>query len=69
MKLFKDYTFHWWQFGLLKIALIALGILIGSYWAEYFKSSTVITALWLAFILPAIYLMGVALKQSSAADK
>ncbi len=36
MTLFRDYTFHWWQFSLLKLCILALGILVGSYWHEYF---------------------------------
>jgi len=33
---FKTYTVTWWQVGLLKVSLIALGILIGSTWHEFF---------------------------------
>ena len=33
---FKTYTVTWWQVGLLKVSLIALGILIGSTWYEFF---------------------------------
>jgi len=56
MKIFKDFTFHWWQLSLLKISILALGILAGSYWHEYFHNGGMITLLWAVFILPAVYL-------------
>lgn len=32
----KNYTFTWWQIGLFKLALLSLGIAIGSYYQETF---------------------------------
>ena len=63
MKYFKDYTLSWWQFGLMKISLIALGILIGCTWPAVFGGAWVIALLWGAFAVPAIYLAAVSLKQ------
>ena len=37
MHIFKDFTFKWWQAGIFKIALLSLGIVIGSTWPEFFK--------------------------------
>ena len=31
MNIFRNYTLTWWQVGLLKLALLSLGIAIGSY--------------------------------------
>jgi hypothetical protein len=36
MTLFKSYTYRWWQIGLFKLALLAIGIAIGAYWQEIF---------------------------------
>lgn len=40
MKLFRTYTFKWWQVSLFKIHLISLGILGGIYFTEFFKQAT-----------------------------
>jgi putative Mn2+ efflux pump MntP len=37
MIIFHNYTFTWWQMGLFKVCLLALGILIGSQCAERFQ--------------------------------
>jgi hypothetical protein len=64
MTFFRDFTFHWWQFGLIKISLIAVGILLGSYWAAFFRRKKITLLLWLAFLVPAIYSAFVALRQA-----
>ena len=63
MTIFKDYTFCWWQLSLLKLSILALGILAGSYWHEYFHGGSMITLLWAVFILPAVYLLAVTFKK------
>ena len=40
MNIFKDFTFEWWQAGIFKVALLSLGIIIGSMWPELFKGLT-----------------------------
>lgn len=60
---FKDYSFAWWQLGLLKISMIAVGILLGVYLANWFSANSVVILLWIIFILPVIYLAVVGLKQ------
>ncbi len=37
MHIFKDFTFKWWQAGIFKIALLSLGVVIGSTWPELFR--------------------------------
>jgi hypothetical protein len=64
MTYFKDYTFHWWEFGLLKISLLALGILAGSYWAGFFSAKNINLMLWAIFFIPAVYLVIAAFKQA-----
>ncbi len=36
MNLFKTFTLRWWQTGLFKWGLLALGIAIGTYWHDIF---------------------------------
>ena len=38
MKLFKEFILKWWQAGLFKLGLLALGIAIGAFWHEYFHN-------------------------------
>jgi hypothetical protein len=48
---FRTYTVTWWQVGLVKVSLIALGILIGSAWHEFFGRW--IAIVWTVFLLTA----------------
>jgi hypothetical protein len=36
MNIFRNYTLTWWQIGIFKLALLSLGVAIGSYWANTF---------------------------------
>ena len=36
MKFFKSYTFDWWQVGIFKLALLLIGIIIGSFFYSFF---------------------------------
>jgi hypothetical protein len=36
MDIFRNYTFTWWQVGLLKLALLLLGVAIGAYFQAAF---------------------------------
>jgi len=54
MRIFKSFTFKWWEAGLFKIALVSFGIIIGSTWPSIFKRwRSVFLA---AYILPGLYL-------------
>ena len=35
MRIFKSYTYTWWQIGVFKLALLSIGVLIGSYWSGF----------------------------------
>lgn len=53
MKIFKNWTFKFWEVGFIKICLISLGIILGLYF-----SSALIGLLWLwwvLFIVTAVY--------------
>lgn len=36
MKLFHSITLTWWQTGIFKVSVFALGITIGAYWSDFF---------------------------------
>jgi hypothetical protein len=40
MNLFKTYSFTWWQVGVLKLALLSIGVLIGARWPEFWNGLT-----------------------------
>jgi len=61
MKLFRSYTFSWWQMGVFKLALLAIGAAIGAYWHEFFGAN--LTALIIIAAIATVYTMYVALKQ------
>lgn len=59
--MFKSYTYKWWQMGIFKIALLAIGILIGSYWSEFWSG---LAMLLLAIaIVASVYMIYVSFKQ------
>jgi hypothetical protein len=37
MDMFKTFTLKWWQTGLFKLGMLALGIAIGTYWQDFFR--------------------------------
>ncbi|MFI5341278.1 MAG: hypothetical protein ACHQ7N_15750 [Candidatus Methylomirabilales bacterium] len=62
MTFFKDFTFAWWQLGLLKLSMLALGLAVGSTWPG-------VLAAWrdllvVLFVGPAFYMSYVWLKQT-----
>ncbi len=54
MNPFKSYTLKW-QVGLLKVSMLALGLVVGATWPEAF--ATWIVLLWILFAIPAAYLI------------
>ncbi len=40
MKLFKTASYTWWQIGLFKLALLAIGVAIGAHWPATFAPYT-----------------------------
>lgn len=61
MRLFKSYHLTWWQLGLLKLSMLALGLAVGASWPTAFANWT--SLLWVLFALPAFYLTSATLKQ------
>ncbi len=62
MKLFAPTTLRWWQFSLLKLSMIALGIMLGVYLHDFFLRWIAIVSV--VFALPAVYLLSVWLRPS-----
>ena len=53
MRLFRSWTFKWWEVSLIKICLLSLGILFGLYFYQ-----SLLSFLWLwwsLFVVTAIY--------------
>ena len=61
MNIFKDFTLKWQQVGIFKIAMLSLGIAIGSMWPELFKGW--IPLLLLLFLISGGYVAYVWWKQ------
>lgn len=56
MKIFRTWTFQWWEVSLIKICLLSLGILLGLYFYNYLASLLWIWwVLWLLFVATTIY--------------
>jgi hypothetical protein len=55
MKILRSYTFTWQQIAIFKLALIALGIAIGTYWHTFFAS--IITILVVIGVIAAVYIL------------
>jgi hypothetical protein len=55
MQILKTRSFTWWEMGLLKVCLISLGILIGTYFAVYAINLTIFWCV--LFVTTAIYFL------------
>src|SRR5665648_761253 len=52
--IFKSYTFTWWQIGIFKLALLAIGAAIGAHWHEFFGAS--LTTLIIIAVIAGFYI-------------
>lgn len=54
MNIFKTFTLTWWQTGVFKLALLAIGIAVGAYWSDlflpYLTSIIVIAVITTAYV-------------------
>jgi uncharacterized membrane protein len=49
MKLFGSYTYTWWQMGVFKLSLLAIGMIGGAFLASFVMSS-----LWVFVVIAAL---------------
>ena len=61
VKIFRSYTFAWWQLTLLKISVLALGLAVGSTWPDLFAGWREL--LLVLFVAPAFYVSYVWIEQ------
>jgi len=61
MNIFKSYTYTWKQIGIFKLALLSIGILIGSQWSEFFVDNVVVVVG--VAIVTTVYVIYISLKQ------
>lgn len=59
--LFTPLTLTWWQVGLFKLSLLALGVIVGATWPEVFAGWR--DVLFVLFVVPAFYLTYVWFRQ------
>jgi len=61
LNFFKSFTLTWWQGGLFKLSMVALGLALGVTWPGLF--ATWLPMLWVVFALAAGYITWVWLRQ------
>jgi len=61
MSIFKRSTYTWWQIGLLKLALVSIGIAIGASWSNVFLPYAV--PLVILGVVLGLYLLAVWMKK------
>jgi len=61
IKIFRDYTFTWWQAGILKVSVVCIGVAIGANWPEVFAKYT--TLLIVIAVVLGIYLAVISFKK------
>jgi hypothetical protein len=61
VRIFRSYTFAWWQLALLKISVLALGLAVGSSWPDFFAGWRGL--LLVLFVVPAFYVTYVGIEQ------
>ena len=59
-KLFGSYTYTWWQMGVFKLSLLAIGMIAGAYLASFVMESLLV---FLAIaVLASGYIIGASLR-------
>jgi hypothetical protein len=53
MKIFKTWTFRWWEIGLIKLCLLSLGIILTIYFYDFLI--TLLWLWWIFFVVTTIY--------------
>ena len=53
MRIFRTWTFKWWEVGIIKVCLLSMGILLGLYFYEYLLG--LMWLWWTLMIITLIY--------------
>jgi hypothetical protein len=61
MKIFRTWSFKWWEVSLIKICLLSLGIILGLYFYDYLIG--LMWLWWVLFIITAIYFISKVFKK------
>ena len=61
MTIFKSYTYSWQNIGIFKLALLSIGVAIGTYWHEFFAANLMVVVA--IAIVATLYTGYVSLKQ------
>ncbi|MBU1293052.1 hypothetical protein KJ819_03250 [Patescibacteria group bacterium] len=57
MNIFKNHTYSWWQIGIFKLSLLAIGVAIGAYWQGLFLPHlALLVSVGVVFALYIIYI-------------
>lgn len=59
--LFKTITLTWWQAKIFKSAAVAFGILLGTYFYDFFGS--LLPVIWVVFVVSSFYIISIWKKQ------
>lgn len=55
MKFFRNWSFHWWEVGLMKLCLISLGIILGVCCRDYLIN--LLGLWWFLFAVTTVYFL------------
>jgi hypothetical protein len=61
MNIFRAYTYSWWQISIFKIALLSIGVAIGTYWQEFWSAH--LPTLFIVAAVSTAYIMYVSFRQ------
>ena len=64
MKIFRNYTFTVWQMAIIKVAVAAVGMILGAFFASF-----VLDTLWLfiaVWVFAAVYILWMTYKPGSS---
>jgi hypothetical protein len=64
MNLFRVYTYTWWQMGVFKVSLLAIGMILGA-----FLASVVLAWLWVFVVVAVISTVYVVVASLTGANK
>jgi hypothetical protein len=61
MKIFKSYTYEWWQIGIFKLGMISIGVILGSYFCDLFSKNLIFLSI--LAIISNIYIIYISIKK------